>query len=481
MTLKHRIDTRENPTELTTPVTSSAGLRVAVGVAPINLTEDPEAAVNTPILVTSFGEAQEKLGYSDDFDSYNRCDLMDVSFRVFNIAPIVFINVLDPGKHKKTATTTSVKVDAKKAVINESGILLKTLVVKNGTSALKADTDYVAAFNDDGDVEITLLTTEATAGVATLTITAEKVDPSMVTKDDIIGGFETATGKDKGIEAIREVYPKLGMVPGLLLAPRWSKDAAVAAALAAKTESLNGVFPCECVVDIDTAKAKSYTDVKTVKEDMGFMSNHGIAAWPMSKLGEKIYAYSSVVATVAAYTDYQNGDIPYKSPSNEDTRMAGAVLEDGTEVYLDTTQAEVVNSCGVVTLIHDNGWRTYGNETAAAPQNTDPKDYFIPCRRMMSWYRNHFILTYKSKVDDPTNKRLNESVAASENIYLNGLKSDDKIAGGEIKYRAEDNSAAELNKGHVKYYTRIGFFAPAEHIEDVIGFDPNYVLTALGG
>lgn len=481
MTFKHRIDTTENPTVLTVPVTSSAGFRVAVGVAPINLAKDPEAAVNTPILVTNFGEAQEKLGYSDDFDSYSLCDLMDVSFRVFNVAPIAFINVLDPSKHKKTATTTSVKVDAKKAVINENGILLKTLVVKNGTATLKADTDYVAAFDSSGNVEITLLTTDATASAATLTIAAEKIDPSMVAKDDIIGGYDTAAAKDKGIEAIREVYPKFGMVPGLLLAPRWSKDATVAAALAAKTESLNGVFPCECVVDIDTAKAKSYTDVKAVKEEMGFVNNHGIAAWPMAKLGEKIYAYSSVVATVAAYTDYQNGDVPYKSLSNEDSRMSGAVLEDGTEVYLDTTQAEVVNSCGVVTLINDNGWKTYGNETAAYPQTTGPKDRFSACRRMMSWYRNHFILTYKKNVDDPTNKRLNEAVADSENVYLNGLKAADEIAGGEIKYRAEDNSVAELNSGHVRFYTRIGFFAPAEHIEDVIEFDPSYVLQALGG
>ena len=38
------------------------------------------------------------MGYSDDFRKYTLCQSIDASFRVFNIAPIVCINVLDPNK-----------------------------------------------------------------------------------------------------------------------------------------------------------------------------------------------------------------------------------------------------------------------------------------------------------------------------------------------------------------------------------------------
>ncbi len=65
------------------------------------------------------------------------------------------------------------------------------------------------------------------------------------------------------------VYPlKLSMTPGILLAPRFSKDATVAAALQAKTKSINSVFGAVCVVDIDCSNtgATKYTAVKTTKE-----------------------------------------------------------------------------------------------------------------------------------------------------------------------------------------------------------------------
>lgn len=101
MSYNHRIATREQETALTVPQTSDAGLRVIVGTAPINLAADPSAAVNKPVLVNGFAEGVEALGYSSDFRSYTISELMDYTFRVKNVGPIICINVLDPAKHKK--------------------------------------------------------------------------------------------------------------------------------------------------------------------------------------------------------------------------------------------------------------------------------------------------------------------------------------------------------------------------------------------
>ena len=62
-----------------------------------------------------------------------------------------------------------------------------------------------------------------------------------MTAADIVGGVDAATGAETGLEVVRQVYPKLGMTPGILTAPRFSANATVSAALQAKTKEINGV------------------------------------------------------------------------------------------------------------------------------------------------------------------------------------------------------------------------------------------------
>ena len=100
---------------------------------------------------------------------------------------------------------------------------------------------------------------------------------------------------------------------------------------------------------------------------------------------------------------------------------------------------------------------------------------------MMSWYRNHFILTYKSKVDDPASYRLTEALVDSENIYLNSLTATGAIAGGVITFSEADNPVTSILNGEVHFSTKIAFWTPAEWIENAIEFDPTILQTALGG
>jgi len=479
---KHRIETREMDTQLTIPVNGSAGLQVVVGTAPVNMAEDPYSVTNTPILANTFADAQRQLGYSNDFADNTLCQSMDASFRVFSVAPVIFINVLDPEKHKKTYTGNNIAVAEKKAMIAEKGLLLDKLVLTGGAEiTLTADTDYIASFNNSGGIDITLLTTDKTTGLTTLGATGVQLDAASVTSEDIIGGYDVATGKETGLEVIRQVYPKLGMVPGLILAPGWSQIPEVAAVMASKTADINGVFTCETVIDIDSEANKIYTGLKDAKENMAINSPHAILLWPKLRIGTRAYFYSAVWAAMTAYTDVSNNDVPVKSPSNELLNVSAAVLASGTEIVLDTVMAEAVNSYGIVTAVKDGGWRSWGNNTAAYPGTVDPKDRWIACRRMMSWYRNHFILTYKNKVDDPTNYRLIESIVDSENLYLNSLASTGDIAGGSISFNEEDNPISAIMDGTVMFYTKIAFWTPAEYIVNKIEFDPTIIQTALGG
>ena len=249
----------------------------------------------------------------------------------------------------------------------------------------------------------------------------------------------------------------------------------------AKTTELNGLFTCEAVIDMGAAAGSKYTDLSAAKATLGVIDEHCILLWPMLKVGDYKMAYSAIWAAMTSRCDTDHGDVPYKSPSNELLGVSAAILADGTEVLLDINQAELVNSYGIVTAINNQGWKSWGNNTSIYPSSTDPKDRWIACRRMMSWYRNHFILTYHDKVDDPASYRLTEAFVDSENMYLNSLTASGAIAGGVIEFNEEENPITEILDGNIVFYTRIAFWTPAKYILNKIEFDPTILSAALGG
>ena len=253
MAYKHGVYTSEVATSMVAPITGTAGLQVIVGTAPVNMLKDPAAAVNVPLLVNSYKEAVEAVGYLPDFASYTLCECISANFSVVGIAPMVLINVLDPAKHKVAITGGTIQVNDGVAVLEETGVLLEGLTVKSGSNTLTAGTDYTTTWNDDGTLNIVVLSTGAGKEATSLTVTGNKIDPSKVTAADIVGGVDNSTGKETGLEVVRQVYPKLSMTPGILLAPRFSKDATVAAALQAKTKSINSVFGAVCALWTSTA------------------------------------------------------------------------------------------------------------------------------------------------------------------------------------------------------------------------------------
>ena len=293
--------------------------------------------------------------------------------------------------------------------------------------------------------------------------------------------MDISSGKETGLEVVRQVYPKLSMTPGILLAPRFSADATVSAALQAKTKSINSVFGAVCIVDINskTDGAVKYTDVKTKKEEQAVSDPNAYAVWPYAKVGEVVYSGSALAAALTAYTDAQNDDTPNVSPSNKTLAISAACLADGTEVVLDQEQANTVNSFGVATWLNMNGFRLWGNNTAAYPGITDPKDRWFSVRRFMTWAANSFILTYFQKVDSPANKRLIEAIVDSENVRGNGFVAHGVCARYEITYNEDENTTTDLLNGKITFHQYITPFTPAEDIEDIIEFDPNALSAAL--
>lgn len=476
MAFFHGIRTSERETSIKSPASTTAGLPVIYGTAPVHLASDP-AASNKPILCYTYAEAVAALGYCTDWKNYTLCEAIYSEFVLYSVAPVVFVNVLDPYKHKATVSNAETAVANKLATVADP-VLLSTLVVKTAAdgTALKAGTDYEAAYDDDGVLQITALDGGAMASASTVYLSYDKLDPSAVTSDDIIGGIGS-DGSKKGLETLDQVFTMYRLVPGMILAPGWSDNPEVASVMKAKAGNIDGVFSAISLVDIPTDAVTNYTNAPAWKTNNNYTSEDQYVGWPMVKNGSKIYHMSTHLCGVCGQTDAaDDDDVPWRSPSNKTLQATGLCLADGTDVGLDLTQANYLNGQGITTgLNFIGGWKLWGNRTAAYPSNTDVKDAFITSRRMMHWYAQRFILTYWANVDDIINKRFIETVVDSANIDLNGLTAAGKLLGGRMAFEAEFNPTTSLLDGSVTFHTYLGIGVPAEDIHDINEIDPSYL------
>lgn len=488
MPYQHGVRVLEQATSIVPPILGTAGLQVVFGTAPINLADDPYKVTNTPLIAYSWAEAVKQLGYSADYKNYTLCEAMYASFQLIGVAPVIFINVLDPKKHKKKNEAATVPVEEMEAVVPITGILKDTVTVKmkgadeeSEDTPLGFETDYLLSFDDDGNLLVTLIAGGAGAAAKALVVESTSIDPTAVKPSDIIGA--SATGGAKGFEVLQQIYPKYGMTPGLLLAPGWSHIPDVGIVLAAKCEEINGYFTCECLIDIDSTAdgCTAYSDIKVAKEAAGCVSAHAMALWPCIAVGSHWFWYSAIMGALIAKVDAENDDVPNLSPSNKLIGATGTVLATGEEVLLDQVQGNAVNSFGVTTAINVNGWRTWGNNSAIYPASTDPKDRWFCCRRFFSWWGNSFILTYFQKVDNPMNPRLIETIVDSENIRGASYVSQGKCARAEIVYNADENPVTDLLNGKITFHQYLTPYPPAEDILNILEFDPNALSDALGG
>ncbi len=485
MSYYHGIRVSEDPTSVAIPKYGNSALQVVFGTSPVNMAEDPGKAVNKLILANTFAEAKAALGYCEDFENYTLCQVMRSAFIEYGVGPVIFCNVMDPSStsHKEALSEAAYDVTNRQAVVNVFGVILENLIVKNGASTLTKDTDYITSFDENGYLVLTFIS-EDTESLSSVTVSGNKLKPSGVTETDVIGGRNASTGVETGIALVRQVYPQFGVTAALLLAPKWSEKTAVANALIAMTENINGDFSALAIVDMDSTSATGstkYTDVPTAKQNAGYKSKNLNLLWPKVKLPSdgKIVSYSAMYAACIAYTDINNDNVPNLSPSNKELRISGTCLADGTDVYLDKEQANTLNANGIVTAINYAGWKTWGNNTAAYPENTDPKDRWTACRRFFIWWENDFIVQYAKNVDDPTNPRLVQALVTSENIRGNSIVAQGKCAGIRMEYIPDENPIERILDGHVKFRTHLAPYTPAEDILNVFEFDPQAIADAL--
>lgn len=292
----------------------------------------------------------------------------------------------------------------------------------------------------------------------------------------VVGEEGTEESVMAGLEALELCMLKTGKVPDLICAPGYSDKATVAAAMATKATAINGVFQAKVLVDIES---DTYTDAIKVKS-AGTYDAEQIVCWPMAKVGDKIYHMSTVLAGRLAFTDADNGNIPYESPSNKAVPIDGIVNSKGEEVLLTLPQANALNGEGIVTAMSVmSKFVAWGNWTGAVPASVDPKDTEISISRMFVWANNVLIQMFWEYLDVPMNRRFIDTVLNTANKWMNTLVNGGYLYGGRIEALDSENPAEALQAGIIKLHIYMTPPAAAREIDFVLEYDASYVADAF--
>jgi phage tail sheath protein FI len=483
-TYKHGVTWRDVPTSIVAPITADSGIPVAVGAAPVHMSENP-APLNVPRVYYSYEEAVAEMGFSKDFASYGLCEVIYTYFALFNTGPIILINVFDPATNMQAPVLgTAVTLANGQAEIDAQDIILSTVVVKDNAGAVTyvKDTDYTLAYSDTGTVLITRIPGGAiTSLTAALKVDYTQADPAAIDKTEIIGGVDVTSGKSEGLEAIEDVFPAHSIVPGIILCPGFSQDPEVAAVMAAKSDNINGCFRCVAYADVDSTTVINPQDVNAWKNSNNYVSNRLAVFWPRVAIEETQTWLSTQAGALTEWVDHKNGDLPYESPSNKNLKMNKTVVgpvDTPADAFFSKAYADSLNGQGIVSAINwIGGWKLWGNNMSIYPSESDPKDRWIPVRRMTDWIGNTIVLTVYQFVDRPGNRRLIDSIIDTLNVWLNSLTASGAVLGGRVEFRHDENPDTELIAGHYKFHVYQAAPIPAEWIEFLIEFDVTYLQT----
>lgn len=481
--MAHGIQTKEQATSITAMNVVDSALPVIFGTAPVNMVDD--YTVNEPVLCLSYAEAVKNFGMIKGNTDYSLMQAMEVLYSLYGISKAVFVNVLDPEKHKKTQSEIEKQFNKGELLLEQIGILPDTLnitkkeeTVSTASKTLKASAvkslsqnDWTAKFNDNGHLIVTLKETSAIGQNDTVKITYDYLDASMVTADDIVGGVDVETGKKKGFEVISEIFPKYAVVPAIIIAPNFSHIPKVAQTMAVKSKNINSVFNAVAIADIMDTSIKTYSQVPEYKNKNSLNDPNLILTYPCVTNSGVTHWLSTHLAGVIAVTDNDAGGSPQISPSNKSVKIDG-LINNNEVMKLGLDEANYLNENGVVTALNFiGGFKIWGNRTSCYPSNTDVKDIFIPVRRVFGWVSNTLVTNFWQKVDIPATKRNIDNVVFTIQTWIDGLASSEVLLGGSIAFPEDLNPLTDMINGKFKFRLSFASPVPLEDVTFILEFD----------
>ncbi|MBR1580102.1 MAG: phage tail sheath family protein [Selenomonadaceae bacterium] len=479
---RHGVYVTEKGTEFYQITRQATGITLVVGTSPIREAASP-AGSNEPVLCNTYNDAVTALGYSTDTAKYTLCEAMEVLFGLYQVGPIVFVNVFDPSVHKKTVERELHLATAEHTVEIDGDVNVDDIKIEVKT--VDGDDEVWTQIIPDGfywRLEQTSIALPSTYSMgAQIYVTYTTPDVTKVSASDVAGSVNALTGKCTGLELISEVYSRFGYTVGQIIAPGFSHIAEVGLKMAAKAELINGHFSSMAIVDLPTASIGGYAQAGSVKSTLGYSSPFLTVCYPAVKYGDKVQHLSTHIAGIWAKLAASNDDIPYQGVSNQTIYMSGMCNLDGTNNFYGLEAANELNGQGIVTVTNFNGWKAWGDETSAYPSNTDPKDRWISVRSMFNFIKSQLTLNFWSKIGVPIERRVVDNVINSVNVYLSGLVRRGALLGGRLELNDDENDEQSVMDGKLTFHCYITPPSPLKEMVFVLEYDASYLSGVLSG
>lgn len=374
---------------------------------------------------------------------------------------VVVINVFDPATHNVAVAAADRLFTNGVMQLPHVDVLSVVVKVTGGAgAALVLGTDY--SF-DGVKGTITRLVGGALAAAAGANVAYTRANPAAVLPAAIVGTV-TGGGVRQGAQALLDVAPTFGFKPKILIAPGYSSDATVAAALATLAQQLK----LRAIALADAAVGTSRDAAITARGPAGAMNaadQRVVYCYPFVKVGSALEAYSPRLAGVIARTDALLGY--WYSPSNKQIQgVTGIELPLTAAVNDPACDVNALNAAGIMTIFtgFGAGIRTWGNRSSAFPGSSDIGT-FLAVRRTIDVVDESIELAALEHIDKPIGPVLVDAILADVNAFIRTLVTRGALmAGSRVEWFAEDNAPVDLAAGKLTFTKTFCPPPPAERI-----------------
>lgn len=430
-----------------------------IGTAPVNLIRGyaQKDLVNMPIKISNMGDAQSKLGYSDDWNSFTLCEAFAEHFdnSVQNVGPIYVVNVLDPATHVKTGTATEKQLtfSNSRCEFETDTIILDTFAIAD----MVEGKDYTLDYNFSRKTVVVKLLGNTTSG--TKTATYKEVNAAAITDAAIIGSKSDA-GVYSGLFAFDLLYQYHNAVLNVLAAPGWSDKPAVYTAMVGTVTKLNGHWDGFALADIPLTP-QTIAAANTWKINNGYDAENSKVFWPQVKDAQgRVFHLSTVCAATMLAVDLGHEGVPFESPSNKQIMAAAQYFgAESTNKGFDQESANALNEKGITTAVFWGGrWVLWGPHTAAFTYNgsMDSRAIFDATLRTLMYITNSFQLDHGTEIDKPMTPQDRDTILNAERAKLDRLKAIGALIGTpEVLFVESENPVSDMVNGDFKWHFNV--------------------------
>lgn len=270
------------------------------------------------------------------------------------------------------------------------------------------------------------------------------------TKSNVIGDGDAFSG----VHGFSSAQNTVHVTPRILVAPGFSHNV---------VSELEGI--ANKIKAVILADGPNTTDAEAITYRGNFGSDRIFIVDPAVKVFDTVTSSyvaqpaSPRVAGLISKMDNEKGF--WWSPSNQIiTGIAGTWRPVDYAHGDPNSKANLLNENEVTTIIHQDGYRLWGNRTTSS----DPKFAFLSVRRTADMIQESLLRAHLWAVDRNITRFYAEDVKEGVNAYLRNLKAKGAILGGECYLDPELNTPENIASGKIYFDFDFTPPYPAEHV-----------------